>query len=195
MTTRKQTLNELFFETGAKEVARQRAVYVPPVYKKKPKAEQVTVGLESIDEVLLDNDRTVFVCRSDGIWFESADSAVAHRSRAHPKKKAEPEVEPDPAPKATARRKTQSNARTDLDEPSYGDLKKKLDVALTAIGELDRDLKLANQQNADLAVQLMGRNGTADHSTCYEYVGMTTMDKKVAVVRDKDSKLYRAYPL
>lgn len=222
MAARTQTLQQLLGETGFKVIAQERAAYVPPVYKRLPKEEQTTVGIVDVEEVLLDVGTTVFVCLKDNIWFETPDSAVAHKGVVHGRqasKKAakvtEPEVKVEPESQAQriaaealgnskqmARRKTQSNARPDLDEPSYSDLKKKLDSTLTRIGELDSENKKLTKElkGADIAiVALRGQleqAGAIDHKDCYEYIGQGRGNegKEVAVVR-KDGYVFRAYPV
>lgn len=195
MSANTLTLDKYLVELKDTVVATGPAQYVHNRSKSGKK-----IDVPGVAETLLESGNTIFVCQDDMFVFPTAASAKMHRSRMH----IESASEDTETPQSKARRRTQSNARTDLAEPTYGELKKKYDAALTRIGELDRELKLSDKENKGLelaAVALRGKvedleKGIVDHSNCYEFVGKGRGNegKEVDIVR-KDGFVFRAYPV
>lgn len=84
----KQPLSE-FLKDGVTVIERQPASYVPPVYRNRPPDQQVSTGAKGVDEVLLSDGKTVYVC-TDGDDYASPNSVtsvIIHRNGVHFKKK------------------------------------------------------------------------------------------------------------
>lgn len=77
------TLTEYCHQFNLVVIERQQASAVPASYRGKPKDEQVLSGVKNIQEVLLSNEDTVYICVDDEFVFETANSAQSHRSWNH----------------------------------------------------------------------------------------------------------------
>jgi hypothetical protein len=206
------TVDEYCKQNKTTVVERQPASMVPPAYRSKPVEEQIMSGVEGVDEVLFENGETYYTDRICDELHDSAQGVSNHlRKHKNEAKRAEEEREQKVAEaavpkqptkvkkteevvvvsKAEARRRTQQMANTD--ELTYAQLKeevKKRDLTIRIL----RDIK--DELEGKLQTASMMTAKAADHSKCYEQVGMTSVDKKVPVVRENASgKLFRAYPL
>lgn len=165
------TLTEYCQQFDLTVITRQRASAVPPIYRGKPKEEQILAGVANVEEVLLSNENTVFVCPDDEKVFETVNSALAHRGTAHTRKvlaeveqtldeiSTKMEVQLEKVQKAA--KKVAATAM----EPTIDDLKRQLDQAkeeLRQAGEytarLGKDLDNADSQVKNLRTRLQESN-------------------------------------
>lgn len=81
MTVKRFTLAEHLKEFNVTIIDRQPASMVSPAYRGKPKELQIATGVGGVEEILLSNDKSAFICSDCTNVFDSSNSANSHRSR------------------------------------------------------------------------------------------------------------------
>jgi hypothetical protein len=161
--TTRITLATLLTEKNITIIDRQPASMVPPKYRSYPKDKQVKSGVAGIDEVLLSNEETVFICIDDELVFATAPSASAHRNGlAHHVRKPKTELKEldkmskeDPSVGVPNKQEVLQKTQTKADsEPTYGKLKKQLEMLTCALQERGME----NEQLKELVTALKWEN-------------------------------------
>jgi uncharacterized protein YhaN len=196
------TLEQYLKDNKLTIVERQPASMVPPIYRKKPKEEQVLTGVHGVEKILLSNEKSVFICIDCTNVFDTSNSTNAHRSRCQKvkDKKAVVKVEDlqkqfDTLTKAFKIRSEElqdqikQNAKW---EEAYGDLKRKHDVLQsnyellwTANEALHRDMeKLKSDAGLSEGVKQQFVDAMAQAMEAFSEKWMKVTDLQKQVARD-----------